>query len=1290
MRYDFSKMGSEAFELMIRSLYQSKLGIKCQQFGMGADGQREWVYEGRIKLNDEENFNGKTIGQVKYKYDQTKEKDYEWLEKNLKAELELFKSKESEYIPDNYIFCTNVVLTPTKDTGVHDRIYKFAEDYKTLIPNIIIQGYDEVCAMLDADRNVAVTYSGHILSGDVLNDLLNELHKDYMSVITRFLARQIEEDMYTRMEQAGSVIEKRVSIEKVCIDISVSEKDMLPFKLAQYVINTANNIVGYKKNLEDKEIDCNENIVVIGGPGKGKSTICQFIAQMYRANFISMRGYTNSSIDNFVQEIIANQSYDMSCCRIPFIVVLKEYAAWVRNRRNDENKSLIQYISCKIQSIEGTLIPIDELRQLIAQLPWIFMFDGLDEVPESSNRAEVLGYVRQFENFDLKEASADCFIINTTRPQGYNNEFDETHCRHLDVNELSDYECEEYIQKLFGVMEEKIEYRQNYIKIMKEALNDATTSRLMKTPLQVTIIAIIVKSGGKPPHERYSLFKQYYETIINREKQKDVIATLNDNIMWLEDIHLRIANKLQIESENEENPSAEITEDNLQKIILEYIEENRDEDYQLEEDISKKFLDIITSRICFLNENRDGYYSFSIRSMQEYFAGTYLVKGQGDKYVKENIEKIAYKSYWRNVLLFALGYIELERKYMIDEIVELCRKMNGRDNLTIDTFTDDNICLFGSWLAVDIIVEDIFKGKEKNAFIGLVGQLVGQVKHAKSNRLSMISGVSFKKLIEFVFENNNSNQKQIMQMIKFAFIMGANESNDIQEFIEKIWILADEEAKQYISLEVISSTYHYREEIVQKAAISLINQIENKKYFCILNDVAISNLLQYIDKTCSMKMKRFLLINVLDGHMNEESLMKKCIFDNRIEQVELVRLKQWWEEDVCCRNTIVESKLTEEVNINVYDYAYERKDVIFLKEYSSKIGLKFVESYCEYFLNQSYENYLNVFKLWKDEELKKVYKKLIIMNKQMPYSKDEYSVFQSGKKKIKDKLCVCNVVDILYENNEENLTYSCACAPDVYDNLINDERYKYIDITELGDAGIKIFTFVAGVQIEFGAGVFGTQSETMEKMYSVLCELIKRNLMGAHNDLLCFSIILSTYSTKFLMDNYRYSWFEKKVNQWTLANMLENREPDFLSFEDKIIILEKILQMMIDTCAESDYILLVYFLGKISKNISQKLKINSVKTLKNIQYGQKINQVTAWGLICLVDKEQNLKALIDKIFEVDLPENLIYKCMICMTLNITSENKNYILVELFKRINKSDIEEKEEYQRYILNSLLDR
>lgn len=88
------------------------------------------------------------------------------------------------------------------------------------------------------------------------------------------------------------------------------------------------------------------------------------------------------------------------------------------------------------------------MRQMLERLAWIFIFDGLDEVPGSSNRGEVLRQIELFISAELREAYCDCIIIGTTRMQGYNDDFDERRYKHMEVSELSRTDCEKYITKL--------------------------------------------------------------------------------------------------------------------------------------------------------------------------------------------------------------------------------------------------------------------------------------------------------------------------------------------------------------------------------------------------------------------------------------------------------------------------------------------------------------------------------------------------------------------------------------------------------------------------------------------------------------------------------------------------------------------------------------------------------------------------------------------------------------------------------------------------------------------------
>ena len=130
--------------------------------------------------------------------------------------------------------------------------------------------------------------------------LMENEEYDFMKLLPKYLALELEEDMCTQMEQAGSVTEKKVSIEKVCVDINVKEcQGSNVFKFAQKVLTIGNKVLGYRKQSVERVeeivgLEKSENFVLIGGPGGGKTTICQFIAQIYRANYLQAVKFKNS------------------------------------------------------------------------------------------------------------------------------------------------------------------------------------------------------------------------------------------------------------------------------------------------------------------------------------------------------------------------------------------------------------------------------------------------------------------------------------------------------------------------------------------------------------------------------------------------------------------------------------------------------------------------------------------------------------------------------------------------------------------------------------------------------------------------------------------------------------------------------------------------------------------------------------------------------------------------------------------------------------------------------------
>lgn len=1299
MRYDFSKMSADSFELMIRSLNQGIFGIACEQYGQGPDGQREFVYNGRIQDKVGNVFEGTTIGQVKYKYITTKEDDYQWLKKEIDKELKGFEEKDVQYRPNNYLFYTNIVLTPTKDTGVKDKINKHIEKYKKIIPNIHVIGYDEVCALLDNNQSVRAAYAPYVLPGDVFMKLLQNSQWDYSEILKKYLALELEEDLYTRMEQAGSVTEKKISIEKVCVDIDVIEaNNRSRYKFAKRVLKIGNQILGYKKreyqkNMQEAEvfgeqIEKDENFVLLGGPGRGKSTICQFISQIYRANYLCEVKYEDSYSGKFMTEIKEKYRYNVQGMRVPFKIILRDYAAWITRQGEDEPISVLKYMQSRINKITSEEISLNMLKKMLEELPWIFFFDGLDEVPESSNRSEVLREIGHFISITLREAKSDCMIIGTTRMQGYNNDFDDKHYKHVEVAELSKEDCNKYVTKLFEVMEEQIDKREEYIRIMREAMDDDNTSRLMKTPLQATIISILVKSGGKPPHERYSLYQQYYSTMVSREKQKNVIVTLNDNIDWVEDIHLLIANKLQKESEKQENPSAEIENDEFRILIKEYIISNMDEYYEKEEDVGIKvelFLKTITHRICFLAENRDGFYSFSIRSMQEFFAGTYLVKRVGDKKTMENIRAIAYKSYWRNVLLFALGYIELEKKYLESEIGTLCDEMNGRNNLVRAEHTVDNVCLFGSWLALDILAEDIFKGTRQNKYIEIAAK-VFEVPFAKNYRkFNMISGVQYNKLVSYVKEKYENRYEYAEFVFSLYMKLAENEKNQMEEVIDRFMDSCEEKERMQYCIRILEENNIKNVSWVEKWEKELIGYIEVDKIERFLPEEVVIRLLK--NPICEEKMKtniivkRFFFLQCLFGEM-----MPINSNDKIYPELRILNQFRWVSSDY--RMDKIRLEMNDSFTYTLCGYSPRGGESDVLKTYLQQFDIEYLMILYDYVINPSYLRYLELIQCLNRQKpyLIKKFKENILYNAPTE-SEEEYNSYLRSQRKFEELFTKETIAECMNQEICRGLGYSVTCRDGVFDEFIQIPGHGIENFEKIKNTFFNAYLFVGGVQLKYSSQLEEMKEETRKNLLEVLVEARKREVCNRNYYIILLRLLgMNNWEEVIEAIPVSYS-AEKIVNSNVLLG--KDLRGNYRCFEIEHFnqILSNIVKRELNSSTESKYLQLLPFIFSRELSFCDYISEYEMQKLDEKVYQDDTDRLAVELLkLCRGQK----KVYFDNLLELNVTPKVFYNWLVHVVCECDINNTDELGIKLFYKLQEEQFEGSENLRNRLFNNMLER
>jgi len=795
MDYNFLTLNTRDFEHLVQSLTQKILGENSIVFGDGPDGARELTFRGKASFpSTTESWDGYWIIQAKFKSRKFDTKDdFVWVKRNFISEMGKFQDKKRKIeLPNNYLFFTNTRLSPVQSTGGRDKIEKLKEKYTHLIPNIYIASYDELCKLLDNNREVATAYSSFILAGDILvklYDLLKYEEKKKLvtqKLIINYLEKSFNDELFSKLIQAGDLT-NQINIEKVFIDIDVTDNNQptVRKKFLEQLINLGNS--KWMPNNICK-------LVLVGGAGSGKSTLSQFASQIYSAFFVfdNMQEGSNSKIKNFISDFkICSKP---NCLRFPFKIVLKDFATWIKEQNEKrQSKTVLNYIKNRIETKGDGILEIETLREFLGNISSLFIFDGLDEVPVTSNRDEVIKEINDFIEIELKNQKSDTIILCTTRQQGYTKEFDENTFQHFFVAELSDNDCLNYLKKLLSNIEPSEDDRQNYYKTLNSAIKDDVTGRLMRTPLQATIMTILVKSGGKPSRNKYNLFKEYYETIYKRELQKELLPILKDYKRNIDYIHALLGFELQAKSEGRENPSSLFESREFQILIRMYL---RDKEEWEEKDIDSfinKITNAVTERLVFIGEIQDNKIGFIIRSLQEYFAANYLINYKDD-IVIDNLKEIANSSYWRNTFLFAVSGLHNTKNHLIDQVYLHCERLNGNeDNPNIPSIYNSIFC--GSWLSLEILSEGIFSDspKNRNRFVRLLEKLFQSINTIEINKIEylptdiVIDIIIQKHIKEILLSDSSYIEKFASFKLSFLLIKNNNLNSHIIEILNKSW-----------------------------------------------------------------------------------------------------------------------------------------------------------------------------------------------------------------------------------------------------------------------------------------------------------------------------------------------------------------------------------------------------------------------------------------------------------------------------------------------------------------------
>ncbi|MFJ5229639.1 NACHT domain-containing protein [Kitasatospora sp. NPDC088391] len=566
---------------------------------------------------------------------------------------------------------------------------------------------DEVRRLIAGNPVHRRLFLGLLAPEDALS-LLGELLADPGAqelgpLIRANLASELLADQWVRLGQAGADGDRqKLSLGPIAVDLEAgTDRPGAPetVRCAQYVLERGDEVLRPSRPPVQRSL---RHLALIGGPGQGKSTLGQLVCQAYRVALLGtdrerlLPASTRALLTSLRGDLAAAGIPEPRSRRWPVRIVLHEFA---NHLASGGDADLLRYLAARIGRRTPGPLDGERLAKWLAAWPCFLVLDGLDEVSAPETREEVMAAIERFL-LHMRELDADLLVLATTRPQGYRDEFHIGDFEPLVLSPLTADAATHYAERLADARHaDDPEMREAVVERFAEAAQQPATARLMSTPLQVTIMSLLVERRTRMPQNRYELFESYYATIYAREVDKPgetgrLLAEHRGHIDWMHQyVGLTLQSRATLDGELDSvMPEEELHERALDRLVGET------EDPALARKLTSTLFAAATERLVLLVAPDAGRTGFEVRSLQEFMAAKALISGPEDE-ILPRLQRLAASPAWNNTWLLAAAGLFSHRPHLRDGVLAVLRALDTESRAAMTLRP-------GAYLAADLLGDD--------------------------------------------------------------------------------------------------------------------------------------------------------------------------------------------------------------------------------------------------------------------------------------------------------------------------------------------------------------------------------------------------------------------------------------------------------------------------------------------------------------------------------------------------------------------------------------------------------